>query len=288
MRIAYHEKLSLGANEWISLSKPRKVFNVCYESTRDKVLPVEPFVPYDYGYAHDPVWVCEVILGRYPNGFGDNRKEVLEQVSYAHGAMYIASKAAIKHGVAFAPVSGFHHAGYDYNGGYCTFNGLLTTAGKLRSEGFDGKILILDFDGHWGDGTEDILKRRLPLLDCVEHMGRDRPFLTSRATDQALREIDLQRPGLVMLQAGADSINGDPFGVGYFTRQAWVLRDKLIFQQCKNLGIPVVWNLAGGYNGKETIMAHRETFCSAIEVFEGREALLDHRLDIQGSEEAQD
>jgi acetoin utilization deacetylase AcuC-like enzyme len=187
----------------------------------------------------------------------------------AHGAMYAAAKSAIQNGVAFSPVSGFHHAGYDYNGGFCTFNGLMTTIAKLREvDGFMGSILILDFDGHWGDGTADILAHRLA-PQGITHMGRGNPFKKAlRAIKEALEAIYSLKPGLVLYQAGADSLRSDPFGAGYFTAEEWRLRDTAIFMACKELSIPIVWNLAGGYDDKNTIMAHASTFETAVRIFE--------------------
>jgi acetoin utilization deacetylase AcuC-like enzyme len=271
VRIAYDEKVSLSPHDWISLSKPRQVFNLCYEMWRDQLLSVWPFTENDYIAVHDADWVKAVMKGELTNGFGNSDPEVLTQVSYAHGAMYAAMKGAIKHGCAFAPVSGFHHAGYDYNGGFCTFNGLLTGIARLRRRhDVRGTILILDFDGHWGDGTNDILQRQLAYLDNVVHLGRNHPFKDPEfATYFAIATIESYKPALVILQAGADSIIGDPFHAGYYTLESWLARDKAIFEVCHRLHVPIVWNLAGGYDGAKTIVAHRETFLNAVEVFDG-------------------
>lgn len=265
MRIAYHEELSIN-DPWISLNKPRKVFNCVYEKTRDILLPVERFGAEDFYRCHDVRWVDRVMAGTDYNGFGDFRPEVIEQVRYAHGAMYTAAKAAIMYGVAFAPVSGFHHAGFDYNGGFCTFNGLMTTICKLRSENRVGSVLVLDFDGHWGDGTQDILDTFG--TEGIVHMGRGRPFKSAAlAVAEACVALE-DKPDLVLYQAGADSMRSDPFGAGYFSREDWLKKDAIIFDTCKNLGIPIAWNLAGGYNGKDTVMAHAGTFYAAVRAFE--------------------
>jgi acetoin utilization deacetylase AcuC-like enzyme len=51
---------------------------------------------------------------------------------------------------------------------------------------------------------------------------------------------------LVLYQAGADSHIDDPFG-GRFTTEQFRLRDQIVFKKLSELEIPVVWNLAGGY-----------------------------------------
>ena len=48
---------------------------------------------------------------------------------FTSGAMLAAARDALANGWgAVAPCSGFHHAGYDFAGGFCTFNGLMVTA----------------------------------------------------------------------------------------------------------------------------------------------------------------
>jgi acetoin utilization deacetylase AcuC-like enzyme len=69
-----------------------------------------------------------------------------------------ASCLALQHGVACAPVSGFHHAGYYTARGFCTFNGLMAAAVQLRKDSRVHRVMILDLDQHYGDGTDDILQ----------------------------------------------------------------------------------------------------------------------------------
>ena len=42
MHIAYCDNLSLGADEWISLSKPAKVFKRCYDLHKDTLIDIRP------------------------------------------------------------------------------------------------------------------------------------------------------------------------------------------------------------------------------------------------------
>jgi acetoin utilization deacetylase AcuC-like enzyme len=159
MHIAYSENLSLGADEWISLSKPAKVFARCFDKSRDTVVAVQPITPDQVALAHDKHWAMNVLDCREQNGFGDTRNEVIQQVLYANGALLRAAEVALLVGVGYAPVSGFHHAGYDFNGGFCTFNGLIITLQVLKAAGKIKSALILDFDGHYGNGTADIINR---------------------------------------------------------------------------------------------------------------------------------
>ncbi|MFQ6095064.1 MAG: histone deacetylase family protein [Candidatus Bathyarchaeia archaeon] len=51
---------------------------------------------------------------------------------------------------------GFHHAGRDYGGGFCIFNDVAILTEHLRQTYRFKRILILDFDVHFGNGTSDI------------------------------------------------------------------------------------------------------------------------------------
>ena len=51
---------------------------------------------------------------------------------------------------------------------------------------------------------------------------------------------------VILYQAGADPHIDDPLG-GWLTTEQLYERDLLVFQAAAELGIPVAWNLAGGY-----------------------------------------
>src|SRR5687768_2485938 len=116
-----------------SAAKPRAVV----ESWRN--LPIEVIAPVpaaieDLIRAHDERFVRAILACEEPNGFGNRSRAVAASLPYTSGAMLAAARHAIEHGSAAAPCSGFHHAGFRSAGGFCTFNGLMVTAGALRAE----------------------------------------------------------------------------------------------------------------------------------------------------------
>ncbi len=165
--------------------------------------------------------------------------------------MLSAARAALDNGLgAIAPCSGFHHAGYDYAGGFCTFNGLMVTANALLAEGAANKVGILDFDEHWGNGTEDIIGR-LQLKEQVVHYSQGGESGRAARAETFLAKMSqlLERFAgcdLVLYQAGADPHIDDPLG-GWLTTDQLYRRDRAVFDGLCQLGIPVAWNLAGGY-----------------------------------------
>ncbi len=162
--------------------------------------------------------ILDTILdGTLPNGFGNHSLQVAGSLPYTTGAMIAAARRALSTGFACAPVTSFHHAHSDSAGGYCTFNGLVVTAQKLLAEGGVQRVLILDCDMHYGDGTDQILER-LAVKDTVTNatFGRwfDQPS-EGRAYLERLREtLDrFDAYDLVLYQAGADVHVDDPLGV---------------------------------------------------------------------------
>jgi len=75
----------------------------------------------------------------------------------------------------------------------------------------------------------------------------------------------------LLYQAGADAHIDDPLG-GWLTTAQMRQRDALVFEAALGYGIPVVWNLAGGYQrdadgGIGPVLAiHRATLDEAIRV----------------------
>lgn len=70
-----------------------------------------------------------------------------EAASYAVGATVAASE---QEGFALVRPPG-HHAHASHGGGFCLFNNVAIAAERLARQG--KRVLIFDFDGHYGDGT---------------------------------------------------------------------------------------------------------------------------------------
>lgn len=204
----------------------------------------------EFALAHDARFVRGVLAGELPNGFGNRSAEVAASLPWTSGAMRSAARHAWRQGgVAVAPCSGFHHAGWAQVSGFCTFNGLMVTAASLHAEGAN-RIGILDCDHHYGDGTDDIIDH-LDASDWVTHFTAGRH--TSKPPQAAaffekLPEVlrSMADCDVVLYQAGADPHVDDPLG-GWLTTVQLAERDRLVFEGLATLGVPVAWNLAGGY-----------------------------------------
>jgi len=200
--------------------------------------------------AHDPAFVFGVLSGRRPNGFDNRSAKIAATLPLTSGAMLSAARHALAHGgAAIAPVSGFHHAAHARAAGFCTFNGLMVTAQVLCSEGVQ-RVGILDCDHHYGDGTDDIIEH-LGVRDRVHHVSIgatfDRPHHAARFLGALGGIVDsFAGCDVVLYQAGADPHIDDPLG-GWLSTAQLRERDARVFAGLKRLGVPVAWNLAGGY-----------------------------------------
>ncbi len=225
----------------------------------------------DIARAHFPAYVDAVLSCRSENGFGNCSEEVAKSLPYTSGAMLAAARESLRNGrVAVAPCSGFHHAGYAHGAGFCTFNGLMITAMALHASGEAKRVGILDFDQHYGDGTDHIIDRLK--ISWIKHYSAGRHYHFPVEAKRFLSSI----PGLVvrmkdcdviLFQAGADPHIDDPLG-GWLATDQLYERDLLVFEAAAEMGIPVAWNLAGGYQTplRKVLKIHDNTIraCTSV------------------------
>lgn len=267
-----------------SSDKPRKAVNDWLthpdlEGKRPTIMSFEPLEKEELTTVHDPAYVRGVFDGTLANGFGNRNKAVAEACRYTVGSFYWATRYAWDNKRnACSPTSGFHHAGYNFGGGFCTFNGLALAALWLTcGERFGTRVLVLDLDQHAGNGTSNIMR-------CVKEGDCDGKFETVKhfsAGEHPLRDwadvhgfvlsaFEADDHDIVLYQAGADMHIDDPLG-GLLDTEEMYRRDRLVFGLARNRKVPVVWNLAGGYQQDEggsiepVLLIHRNTYRASRE-----------------------
>ena len=242
--------------------------------SQDDALSFEPVTREQIKLAHDAAFVDRVLDLERSNGFGNRDAGVAASLPYTTGSLLAAARHALETGShVCSPTSGFHHACYGSAGGFCTFNGLMVTALVLKAEDLVRKVAILDLDMHYGNGTDDIIDELG--IDWIVHRTQGQKFWSrkevgrdaGRYFDWLRKAIeDCRQADLVIYQAGADPHINDPLG-GLLTDQELAIRDHLVFESFK--GMPVAWNLAGGYQrdadgGIEPVLKiHRGTVIAA-------------------------
>jgi acetoin utilization deacetylase AcuC-like enzyme len=247
--------------------KPYLLMKRFAETGYDELLDVDgsfkPIKRQDFHIAHTEQYVDNVYTGtgNYRSNSLPWSRNLVDSLPYTTGSLYAASKWALEHPeqIAFAPVSGMHHAQPEHGGGFCTFSGQVISAIKIYQE--TGKsCAYLDLDGHFGNSIEDtrdfnpLLNKAIPegcninpdYADAV-YVDDFREKLFALAQKIINNEIHY-----VVFAHGADSHSDDDLG-GQCGTWYW-LECARIFANWVNtvsesIGkrLPVVLALFGGY-----------------------------------------
>ncbi len=244
------------------------------EGAKRQTIEPDPFNEDDFALAHEVSYVQKILNLKTNNGFGTRSKSINQALAYANGSLWASVDHVITHGGLACSVSqGFHHASYKSNFGYCTFNGLVIAARKAIARGID-KVLIIDGDAHYGDGTDSCIQS-LGLGSQIINITRDHGIGSSQQgldvngwNKYADELIQRHQPKVVLYQAGADAWIDDPYGCGYLSFDELRFRDTGIFGACQRNRVPIAWNLAGGYTDPmdKTVAIHLQTL-EASDVF---------------------
>lgn len=236
----------------------------------------------DIARTHDPRFVRAVLKGRPKHlaesqGFKWSKDFSRSVAGVWYGHQTACNLAVRTGGVVMHPVSGAHHARRSQGGGFCTFNYVVGAAERLLERGEIASAMIIDLDAHQGDGTYDLVNEdpRFTLFDIAEQewycqAKTERRFYqlasTAREYAQLLAYLpdylDRAKPGLVQYQAGMDCHENDFMGsIAGMNAKLLAARDEFVIRQVVQRGIPLVINLAGGYQGNGITEAlHVETF----------------------------
>jgi acetoin utilization protein AcuC len=197
---------------------------------------------------------------RYGTGFLDTGdtpafKGVFEASSYVVGStvkaldLVLEKRNGIEH--AFNPIGGLHHARRDSAGGFCVFSDIGVAILEARKKYGIKRIAYVDIDAHHGDGVyyefeDDPL---LFIADVHEdgqflypgtgfefETGRGKaqgtklnipmtPYSTDKDFIARFKKINefidnVAKPELIILQCGADCIDGDPITHLKYTQKA--------------------------------------------------------------------
>ncbi len=159
-----------------------------------------------------------------------------------------------------------HHATRNDLGGFCYFNNIAIACLNARKEfGNIGKVAIVDFDCHHGNGTEDIVLGKKDFLYLSLHQSplypgtglnsRDNcknfplPARTSpehylSVLGEGIKEVEKFKPDLLAISAGFDSYKLDPIASLSLERETY----REIGKMLSGLNRPTFAVLEGGYS----------------------------------------
>jgi acetoin utilization deacetylase AcuC-like enzyme len=191
---------------------------------------------------------------------------LVERAYRAVGGTCEAAAAALSLGVAMNLAGGTHHAFADRGEGFCVFNDVAVALRRLLDAGTIRRATVIDLDVHQGNGTNAIFTGDTRVFTFSMHARRNYPFhkvpgscdigLEDGASDGEYLEIlgdalprvlRSSEPDLVIYLAGADPHEGDRLGRLSLTLEGLARRDVLVLHACREVGIPVVVTIAGGY-----------------------------------------
>lgn len=285
MKVFYDQRQSVAYNDSFSPSagKPEKALAAWQAIVPVEIMPVTPVTAEELQLVHDKQYVEDVLACKINNGFNNKLKTIADSLLWTNGSFVSAAFYAVKHKESVvSPTSGFHHAEYHQGMGFCTFNGLMLAAVLLKNKGLVNKVAIADIDMHYGNGTDHIIG----VLDqqgvepFVSHytfgghldtcpIGNMKDFADKIMTmlPDRINQI-LEGADVLFYQAGADPHVDDPYGGALSTAQLKE-RDRIVFTAAKEHNVPVVWNLAGGYQPQisKVLEIHNNTALMHMEIF---------------------
>jgi acetoin utilization protein AcuC len=199
-------------------------------------------------YFHTPAYIERVkFLSTEGQGYldyGDTPafKGVFEAAAYVVGSTLDGLKQMMTGDCprVFVPIAGLHHARRDAAAGFCVFNDAGAVIEALRKQFHIKRVAYVDIDAHHGDGVFYAFEEDPDLIFADIHedgrylypgtgfrnetgLGAAAgtklnipmpPGADDKAFHQAWAEVEAfvraGKPEIILLQAGADSIAGDP------------------------------------------------------------------------------
>ena len=191
---------------------------------------------------------------------------VVQRSLVATGGTVLASKLAIKNGVACNTAGGSHHANFEGGAGYCVFNDVAVAAQYLLDRGLAGRVLIVDLDVHQGNGSADIFKNNKNVFTFSMHSKTNYPAKKSISdldvelddnTEDAqyinilkfyLNQLNQENFDYVFYIAGVDIHFNDRLGKLKVSDEGIKKRDEIVTENFFSKGVPLCGVLGGGYN----------------------------------------
>jgi acetoin utilization deacetylase AcuC-like enzyme len=250
---------------------------------------------------HDPAYVRHVreacatgqrILDSDDTAIGASSERIARLAAGALVDLVSAVAAGeVRRGLALVRPPG-HHAARDLAMGFCLYNNVAVAAAHLRAALGLRRVLIVDWDVHHGNGTQDIFEEdpavfffsvhQWPLypgtgrreeigrgagrgatLNCTLPPGAgDKEFLGA-LREELLPAAKRFRPELVLVSAGFDAHRADPLGGLAVTTGAFAEATRIVCDLARDTaGGRLVSVLEGGYDLvalEESVAAHLTT-----------------------------
>jgi acetoin utilization deacetylase AcuC-like enzyme len=242
---------------------------------------------------HDPAYVRAFVEGRLGDAamrrIGFPWSEGLVKRTLASvGSTLAATQEALTHGWSGTLAGGTHHAFRAEGSGYCIFNDIAVAIISLREKNPQLRAAVVDLDVHQGDGTAEIFRDEENVLTLSVHCKNNFPLRKQKSridieldagTEDAaylahlvevLHRVQSFRPEIIFYQSGVDGLAEDRLGKLSLTQEGLKSRDRRVMQLAREMSVPLVITLGGGYANPihKTAEAHANTFRIAREILE--------------------
>jgi acetoin utilization deacetylase AcuC-like enzyme len=242
---------------------------------------------------HSPLFLADLNTGNISPkaqrliGFPYSKEMVYREKIIMEGTRRCA-ELAFENKVCLNIAGGTHHSFYDRGEGFCILNDQAIAANWLIKNNLARKILIVDLDVHQGNGTASLFEQNPNVFTFSMHGQHNYPIRKEKSDldiglpdgikDEAylmlLKKsfdtiLDQFAPDFIFYQCGVDIISTDKLGRLGVSLQGCKQRDRYVFDVVKQLNIPVVCSMGGGYSPqiKDILEAHANTFRVAQDYF---------------------
>jgi len=295
-KLVYHEKydLNLGAHVF-----PSQKFRLITELLRKEGIAAEEdfltpseAADEDLLRVHTPEWVHKLKTGTLTASEVMKLEvpyspELRDAVWLASGGSILAAQSALRDGFGCNIGGGFHHACPGHGEGFCAIHDVAVAIRKLQHDGLIRKAMVVDTDVHDGNGTAVIFRQDDSVFTLSIHQENNYPAykppsdvdinMWDRADDEEYlgalipavqQALDRFKPDLVCYVGGADPYCEDQLGGLALTKKGLMERDRKVFEEARQRGVPVMTTLAGGYARRveDTVRIHVNTIVAAKEV----------------------
>ena len=295
-KLVYHERYDLNLGPHVF---PSQKFRLIYEmllhegiASQEDFLRPNPASDEDLLRVHTADWVrklktgtltaSEVMKMEVPYS-----KELVEAVWLAAGGTIQAGQSALRDGFGANLSGGFHHAHPGHGEGFCAIHDVAVAIRKLQADGAVRKAMVVDTDVHHGNGTAAIFRNDATVFTISIHQENNYPAhkppsnvdlnMSDRVDDDEYlgalipavqKALDEFQPDILFYVGGADPYCEDQLGGLSLTKKGLKQRDRQVFEDAQQRGIPVATTLAGGYARKveDTVRIHMNTILAAREI----------------------
>ncbi|MDP4826382.1 MAG: histone deacetylase [Flavobacteriales bacterium] len=213
-------------------------------------------------------------------GFPYSESLIQREITIMDGTLLCALHA-LDCGIGLNIAGGTHHAFREHGEGFCLLNDFAIAINILLNQKRIARALIIDLDVHQGNGSASLFQNDSRVFTFSMHGEKNYPMhkeksdldieLPDGTTDdvylKTLAEIlpqvvESSQPDIVFYQCGVDILAADKLGRLSISMDGCRMRDHIVFEYCRNHGLPVVCAMGGGYSPdiRTIVDAHANTF----------------------------